>query len=62
MMRSELCCCRAVKRAAPEESTEEDHSDEDSGLEEGGSVDSEGPLQSGSSADEQEDEGLLGSS
>ncbi|KAK7813851.1 hypothetical protein U0070_002501 [Myodes glareolus] len=46
---------RAVKRAAPEESTEEDHSDEDSGLEEGGSVDSEGPLQSGSSADEQED-------
>ncbi|KAH0508306.1 RNA-binding protein 28 [Microtus ochrogaster] len=48
---------RAVKRAAPEESTEEDHSDEDSDLEEGGSVDGEGPLESGSSAEEQEDEG-----
>ncbi|XP_005365782.1 RNA-binding protein 28 [Microtus ochrogaster] len=47
---------RAVKRAAPEESTEEDHSDEDSDLEEGGSVDGEGPLESGSSAEEQEDE------
>ncbi|XP_075809571.1 RNA-binding protein 28 isoform X2 [Microtus pennsylvanicus] len=42
---------RAVKRAAPEEST-----DEDSDLEEGGSVDGEGPLESGSSAEEQEDE------
>lgn len=62
MMSSELCSCRAVKRAAPEESTEEDHSDEDSDLEEGGSVDGEGPLESGSSAEEQEDEGLLGSS
>ncbi|KAM7325509.1 hypothetical protein ACRRTK_015762 [Alexandromys fortis] len=47
---------RAVKRAAPEESTEEVHSDEDSDLEEGGSIDSEGPLESGSSAEEQEDE------
>ncbi|XP_038176610.1 RNA-binding protein 28 [Arvicola amphibius] len=46
---------RAVKRAAPEESAEEDSSDEDSGLEEGGSTDGEGPLQSGSSAEEQED-------
>ncbi|EGV98169.1 RNA-binding protein 28 [Cricetulus griseus] len=55
MMRSELCRCRAVKRAAPEESIEEDHSDEDSDLEEGGSVDGEG-VQSGSSAEEQEDE------
>ncbi|CAO2602951.1 RNA-binding protein 28, partial [Lemmus lemmus] len=49
----------AVKRAAPEESTEEsteeEHSDEDSDLEEGGSVDSEGSLQSGSSAEEQDE-------
>ncbi|XP_075809570.1 RNA-binding protein 28 isoform X1 [Microtus pennsylvanicus] len=42
---------KVQKRAAPEEST-----DEDSDLEEGGSVDGEGPLESGSSAEEQEDE------
>ncbi|KAL1778042.1 RNA-binding protein 28 [Sigmodon hispidus] len=47
---------RAVKRAAPEESSEEEESDEDSDPEEGESVDGDGLVQSGSSAEEQEDE------
>ncbi|KAL6045912.1 hypothetical protein STEG23_018410, partial [Scotinomys teguina] len=46
---------RAVKGAAPEESPEEDPSDEDSDLGEGSSVNGEGMVQSGSSAEEQED-------
>lgn len=45
----------------PSESSEEDHSDEDSGLEDGDSVDSEEDLaQSDTHTEEQEDEGLLG--
>lgn len=53
---------RAVKRAAPEESIEEDDSYEDSDLEEGGSSYDEGTVDSESSAEDQEDEGLLVSS
>ncbi|XP_051007803.1 RNA-binding protein 28 [Acomys russatus] len=47
---------RAVKKAAPEESPEEDTFDEDSDLEEGGSSDEEGMVQSDSSAEEHGDE------
>lgn len=47
---------RAVKRAAPEESIEEDDSYEDSDLEEGGSSYDEGTVDSESSAEDQEDE------
>lgn len=56
---SEPCCCRAVKRAAPEESTEEDTYD-DSDLEEGSSSYGDGTAHSESSTEELEDEGLLG--
>lgn len=56
---SEPCCCRAVKRAAPEESTEEDTYD-DSDLEEGSSSYGDGTAHSESSIEELEDEGLLG--
>lgn len=45
----------------PSESSDEDHSDEDSGLEEGDSVDSgEDLAQSDTHSEEQEDEGLPG--
>ncbi|KAM7121393.1 RNA-binding protein 28 isoform 1-T1 [Molossus nigricans] len=48
---------RAVQRAAPTESSEEDHSDEDSCLEGSDSVDSgEEPAQSDADTEEQEDE------
>ncbi|XP_036282012.1 RNA-binding protein 28 isoform X2 [Pipistrellus kuhlii] len=47
---------RAVKRPVPSESSDEDHSDEDSGLEEGESVDSgEDLAQSDTDTEEQED-------
>ncbi|XP_027984872.2 RNA-binding protein 28 [Eptesicus fuscus] len=47
----------AVKRPVPSESSDEDHSDEDSGLEEGDSVDSgEDLAQSDTHTEEQEDE------
>lgn len=47
----------AVKRPVPSESSDEDHSDEDSGLEEGDSVDSgEDLAQSDTDTEEQEDE------
>lgn len=48
---------RAVRRPVPSESSEEDHSDEDSGLEDGDSVDSgEDLAQSDTHTEEQEDE------
>ncbi|KFO29317.1 RNA-binding protein 28 isoform X2 [Fukomys damarensis] len=47
---------RAVKRAAPVESSDEDDSHEDSDLEEGGSIDGDELVPTDSSAEEQEDE------
>lgn len=61
VLSSKLYHCRAVKRPRPSESSDEDHSDEDGGLEEGDSVDSgEDLAQSDTPTEEQEDEGLPG--
>uniref|UniRef100_A0A8C0MSP0 RNA-binding protein 28 n=1 Tax=Canis lupus familiaris TaxID=9615 RepID=A0A8C0MSP0_CANLF len=50
---------RAVRRAAPAESSEEDHSDEDSGLKErDDSIDGEELAQSDTNSEEQEDEDM----
>lgn len=58
---SDLCHCRAVKRPAPVESSDEEHSDDDSDLEERDSIDGgEDLAQSDTSSEEQEEEGLPG--
>lgn len=61
VLSSELCRCRAIKRAAPAESSEEDLSDEDSDTEGRESVDSGEELaQSDTDTEGQEGEGWPG--
>lgn len=56
---SDLCHCRAAKRAAPAESSEEEHSDDNSDLEERDRIDGgEDLAQSDTNTEEQEEEGL----
>lgn len=59
ILSAELCHCRAVRRAAPGESSEEELSDDDSDLGERESIDGGEELaQSDTSSEEQEDQGL----